>query len=59
MRPLEDVLRDLVGRTIVEVETDDDELMLALDDGLVLWMHVDEDGELMMTVSHEDLVPRQ
>lgn len=58
MKPLEEVLMDLVGRTIVEVGTEDDELMLALDDGLVIWVHV-EDEELMMTVSREEQVPRQ
>lgn len=58
MKPLEEVLMDLIGRTIVEVGTEDDELMLAFDDGLVIWIHTEED-ELMMTVSREEQVPRQ
>jgi len=58
MKPLEEVLMDLVGRTIVEVGTEDDELMLSFDDGLVIWIHVEEE-ELMMTVSHEEQVPQQ
>lgn len=58
MRSLEETLQDLVGRTIVEVGTEDDELMLAFDDGLVIWLHTEED-ELMMTVSREEQVPRQ
>jgi hypothetical protein len=58
MKSLEDTLMDLVGRTIVEVGTEDDELMLAFDDGLVIWIHVEEE-ELMMTVSREEQVPQQ
>jgi hypothetical protein len=58
MSSLEQALSDLVGRTIVEVGTEDDELMLALDDGIVIWIHI-EDGELMMTVNREEQSPQQ
>lgn len=58
MKSLEETLQDLVGRTIVEVATEDDELMLAFDDGLVIWLHV-EDEELMMTVSRDEQIPQQ
>lgn len=58
MNSLEKALNDLVGRTIVEIGTDDDELMLAFDDGIVIWIHI-EDGELMMTVNREEQSPQQ
>jgi hypothetical protein len=58
MRSLEKVLSDMVGRTIVEVGTEDDELMIGLDDGIVLWIHVEED-ELMMTVDSENAIHKQ
>lgn len=58
MRPLGEVLSGLIGRTIVELGTEDDELMLGLDDGQVVWVYIEDDG-LMMTVSHEDIIPTQ
>jgi hypothetical protein len=58
MRPLEEVLSSFIGRSIVEVGTDDDELMFGLDDGQIIWVYV-EDEELVLTVSHEELKPQQ
>jgi hypothetical protein len=58
MRSLEKVLSDMVGRTIVEVGTEDDELMIGLDDGIILWIYVEDDG-LMMTVDSENATQKQ
>jgi|GEM_PF-3066744 hypothetical protein len=55
---LEQILSDMVGRTIIDVGTEDDELMISLDDGVVIWVYV-EDEELVMSVSHEEKKPPQ
>jgi hypothetical protein len=55
---LEQILSDMMGRTIIDVGTEDDELMISLDDGVVIWVYV-EDEELVMSVSHEEKKPPQ
>jgi hypothetical protein len=53
MKDLEEILKSLVGRTIDGCGTDDDELMLQLDDGRIIWIWSEED-ELFLTINSED-----
>lgn len=52
MKDLSEILTALVGRTIVGCGTEDDELMIALDDGHIIWIWCEED-ELFLTVDTE------
>jgi len=52
MKDLADILMALVGRTIVGCGADDEELMIELDDGHVIWIWCEED-ELFLTVDSD------
>jgi hypothetical protein len=52
MKDLADILTALVGRTIVGSGTDDDELVLELDDGHIIWIWCEED-ELFLTIDND------
>lgn len=58
MANLETLLNSLIGRTILDVGTEDEELSLFLDDGRVLWIYCEED-EMFMSVSDEEQKPTQ
>lgn len=55
---LEQLLQSLIGRTIVDIGTEDEELALFLDDGRVVWVYCEED-EMFMSISDEDQKPTQ
>lgn len=55
---LAELLHSLIGRTIVDVGTEDEELAIFLDDGRVVWIYCEED-EMFMSVSDEDQKPTQ
>jgi len=52
MKNLVEILVAMVGRTIVNCGIDDDELMIELDDGHLIWIWCDED-ELFLTVDND------
>lgn len=54
MKDLSEILMAMVGRTIVGSGTEDDELMIALDDGHIIWIWCEED-ELFMTVDSDNV----
>jgi hypothetical protein len=55
----EALLQSLIGRTIIEVAVEEGELALGLDDGRLVWIYADEDGDMMMSISDEDSIPSQ
>jgi hypothetical protein len=52
MKNLEEILTALVGRTIVDAGTEDDELIIELDDGHIIWIWCEED-ELFLTIGSD------
>lgn len=55
----ESLLSSLVGRTIIDVGVEDEELALCLDDGRIVWVYADDEGDMMMSVSDEGATPSQ
>jgi hypothetical protein len=47
-------LGSLVGRTIVDIALEDDELTITLDDGREIGLYEDDDGDLSMRVVSQE-----